>query len=665
MPDTTRYTQIFDGIPWGEWKTWEISEDTVGYWADFKGSFERTEKLVLNKNGLPAYMDIRGKLRENFHYLERYEMQGDSSAFIITLQERKHLPVITPSFYAAIYPAHDMGVLARALLKQHDSVIPLLPAGKVRIERVAQHQLTKSSEKITATLYAIHGHDLVPRYVWLDENRKTFADHWSILKGWESSFPELKQILRDTETAYKISVAQKITRVPERQLLISNARIFNPKTGEIMPSSSILIRDSTIVAVGPDQQFTGLKSTQRIDAEGRMAIPGLWEMHGHLFYPFDPQIMFRNGNSAPLYLASGITSVRDMGSNMTEIFVNKKYFDNNEFIGPRVLPSLYIDNLNVTGKGTIGVRVSTPAEASQIIREYAEKGIRHVKIYGSMTPDLVKAVVEAGREYDMYINGHLPRTMTMNEAIHAGYREIQHIWWLAWSLMYPRSEEVPDYETDEVWFQVFTEVLKDKEKLEQLVATLKEKDIAVDPSITYFLLETGLPYFLSEVIDRYPVHIARTYHHSLPPDMLFFYEPQNPLARIAKEKAIQSLKELIVYLHQQGVQLVAGSDAWGGDALIGELSVYVDAGIPPRDVLKIATIDAATVMGMGHKLGSIEKGKLADLFLVDGDPTKNFRDIRRVKMVVKNGLIYNPDDIYGTLGMKTRDTGEIPLLRQK
>ncbi|MDC6350969.1 amidohydrolase family protein [Zeaxanthinibacter sp. PT1] len=666
MADTTYYTQIFDEVPWGTWKTWNIAGDTIGYQADFKGSFVRSEKLVLNENELPIFLDIRGKIRDNFKYLERFEMKGDNSAFVITLLERNHLSVDTPSFYSAIYPAHDLGVLARALLKQPDSVIPLLPRGKARIEKISQHQLTKSNQKNTVSLSRICGHELVPGYVWLDNDLKTFADQWSILKGWETVFPELKQKLRQAEASYKTTMSQKITRVPEQPILITNARVFNPKSGEILPSSTIVIQGNTITQVGPDTDFSELKNVQKIDARGKMAIPGLWEMHGHMFYPFDPQIMFRNGNSAPLYLAGGITTVRDMGSNMNEMFFNKGYFDNNTFIGPRILPSLYIDNFNRTGIGTIGVRVSTPSEASEIIREYARKGIHHVKIYNNMTPQLVEAVTKEARKNNMFINGHLPYEMTVTGVINSGYKEIQHIWWLAWSLAYPTSDKIPDYETDEVWFQVFSEIFEDREKLDQLVSILKEKDIAVDPSITYFIMETGLPFFLSDVIDNYPPNIARNLHHSLPPDLLFFYEAQNPLSRLSKDKAIQNLLVLIKHLHRQGVQLVAGSDAWGGDALIGELSLYVEAGISPDDVLKIATIDAARTMGMDQILGSIEEGKLADLFLVDGDPTKNFDDIRKVSMVIKNGLIYNPDDIYRELGMKPRGAGlEIPSLQQE
>jgi imidazolonepropionase-like amidohydrolase len=111
------------------------------------------------------------------------------------------------------------------------------------------------------------------------------------------------------------------------------------------------------------------------------------------------------------------------------------------------------------------------------------------------------------------------------------------------------------------------------------------------------------------------------------------------------------MKRLIARAHREGITLVAGTDALPGFSLHRELEIYGEAGIPAADVLRIATLGAARVAGKDKEVGSITVGKLADMVLVDGDPTRQLRDVRRTRLVVKDGTLYDPAEMYQAIGV--------------
>ena len=121
----------------------------------------------------------------------------------------------------------------------------------------------------------------------------------------------------------------------------------------------------------------------------------------------------------------------------------------------------------------------------------------------------------------------------------------------------------------------------------------------------------------------------------------------------AKYRAsFRRMLDLVAELHRSGVTIVAGTDALPGFSLHRELELYVQAGIPNADVLRIATLTAAQILKRDHDLGTIEAGKLADFIIVDGDPTRNMSDIRRIVTVVKDGLVFDPNALYAEVGVR-------------
>jgi hypothetical protein len=231
-----------------------------------------------------------------------------------------------------------------------------------------------------------------------------------------------------------------------------------------------------------------------------------------------------------------------------------------------------------------------------------------------------------------------------------GFRSFgAHLWWMLWLIPWTDEEAVAAGETRETWHQVIAAMTPASEPVRRTVALLAETETAVGVNLGYFVSESSPPEFIAGVVDRLPPPVQwRVRHKVTQPN----YFPRSPLARSARERALANMFALLPALHEAGVPLLIGTDVWPGFGLHHEMELFVRAGIGASDVLSLATLGAARIMGMDDQSGSVEPGKLADLILVDGDPIADISDIRRVVTVVSDGRVYDPAAIYGALGIR-------------
>jgi predicted amidohydrolase YtcJ len=193
------------------------------------------------------------------------------------------------------------------------------------------------------------------------------------------------------------------------------------------------------------------------------------------------------------------------------------------------------------------------------------------------------------------------------------------------------------------------EIDLDSERVRAFLALLKERKVTVDPTLGVFenLLEDRPGHVAAAyaaVADRMPPVVRRGFLEG------GFAVPEGAEARW--RAAVPAMKRMLMALRREGIPIVAGTDALAGFALPRELELYVDAGIPPAEVLSIATLGAARVAGRDDRLGSITAGKLADLVLVEGDPTRTIGDVRRVRLVVRGGVVLDPDALCREVGIR-------------
>jgi hypothetical protein len=651
VQDTLRYTLITGGHPKGERRVWREGPgmwryEHVGRSYDSYHS-PGTERLEMDADGLPVRVEISLESGggPDARWEERFELREGRASWSISEDgnpassasrrvEHGEGAVTGPAYYDAIHRVHDLGVLARALLRQPARTLPLLPDGEARLDTLARRIVEVDGRSRAVWHYAIHGILLRPLYVWLDEDGATFADEWSVLMGWEAAFPELRAEMEAALAGHHRRLAREL--VPparERPLVIRGARLFDPSTHEVREGMTIVVEGSRVGAVAPDESLAVPSGAEIIEAAGRMVVPGLWDMHAHHGIP-SPDLEL----DAPLNLAAGVTMARDLGSHTEQILALRERIEAGEAIGTRLILAGFIDGPGGRPSGVLG---GNAEEARAIVDRFAELGYAQIKIYQEMPPELVPVLVERAKHHGMRVSGHVPNGMNAREVLEGGFDEIQHLLQVIGNLG-PIPSPVEDLDAFYDWF---SELTADSEVVRSFLELMVSRDAALDPTLAGFLWWCSPPDWVGEIAGRLPSSPRRRF-------LVFSsqYECLPPHSR--RDEALANLVGVVRAAHEAGVPVLPGTDFIAGLGLHAELIEYARAGIPAPEVLTLATLGAARVMGMDDELGSVEPGKLADLILVDGDPTQDIGDIRRVALVVKDGRVYDPAAIYRALGIR-------------
>ena len=640
--DTIRYTVIINGHRKAEWRMWQEDSNTWRFEYEGEGydsyHFPRRELLILDSDGLPVKMEIMGQKSPWAAWEERFDREEDTFRWTTTIDEGEHTVDGPAHYYAALHPVHDRGVLVRALLRQPSGRLSLLPEGEARLETLGERSITTEKGIRTVRHFAVHGLDLKPAYVWLDESGTTFADEWSVLSGWETAFPELRLATEEALAEHHRRLAQSLIP-PDREhlLAITGARLFDPETHAVRAGTTILIDGNSIAAVGADGSVEVPPGAEVIEAAGRMVLPGLWDMHAHHGIPSVYLEL-----DAPLHLAGGITTARDLGSHTTPILSLKERVEAGVAIGPRLLLAGFIDGAN--GRPS-GVLAGSAAEAEAAVDRFAELGFVQIKIYGQLPGDLVPVIIERAAHHGLRVSGHITHSMSGREAVEAGYDELQHIGGIMTGMLGSIAElmgRVEDGWTG--WSEGLAALQPGSETVREFVDLLAVHGVAIDPTLAGTESREVPPDYVAPVLDRLPPQAQRRILDR-------FWNPHPELIPHL-DRIVSSQRGFIRVAHKAGIPVLPGTDIIPGFGYHRELELYVEAGIPAPEVLTLATLGAARVMGMEGKLGSIEPGKLADLILVDGDPTTDISDIRRVVTVIKDGQVYDPAAIYRALGIE-------------
>jgi imidazolonepropionase-like amidohydrolase len=535
-------------------------------------------------------------------------------------------------------PPEFLGVLARALEKAPNHKLPLLPAGEASIEPAGK--VTTARGELTE--YRITGLGFSPQSIWLDHNGVA----WSI-SGWfsvvpdgsESAIKELQQAQEKTDAAWSERMARSLARKSKGDLIIRNARLFEPRDLSVTPATSVLLSGERIVRVGPEADVKATANVEIIDAGGRFLMPGLWDNHQH----------FGDVDGA-LDLANGVTSARDMANDLDSFPLRVARFDDGRELGPRVLKAGIIDG---TGElaGPTTMRVDTAEQAIKDVDWYADHGYAQIKIYSSMKPELVPIIADRAHARGMRVSGHVPAFMSAKQFVENGADEIQHINFIELNFLFPEVKETRNRDRFIKVAERAREFPPDKPEVRDFIGFLKQHHTVLDPTMVAFegLFcgdPTALTPGLEQIIPRFPPQVRRGMRSGA------LEAPKDKEA--AYREAFPAMLRLLKALHEAGVTLVPGTDALAGYMLHHELELYVRAGIPAAEVLRMATLTSAEVMGANKDRGVIAAGKLADMILVDGDPLKNIRDLDKITIVIKGGNIYDPAAIEKALGITPR-----------
>jgi imidazolonepropionase-like amidohydrolase len=548
------------------------------------------------------------------------------------------------AFYVPLNgPPEFFGVLARALLKAPGHELALLPAGEARLETAGDAEVTTAAGKAKVTQYRIVGLSFSPAAIWLDHDGNTagsLSTWFSVVSpAYDEAVKQLLEVQDATDSAWSARIARELTHVPAGALVVRNARLFDPRDLSVTPGTSVLIEGEHVVRVGADAAIKAPDKAEVVDAHGRFLMPGLWDNHQHF-----------GDNDGALDLATGVTSARDM-ANDTDAFLKRvARFDDGTELGPRVFKAGIIDG---TGEfaGPTKMRVDTAEEAIKDVDWYADHGYGQIKIYSSVKPELMPIIADHAHARGLRVSGHVPAFMSARMFVDGGADEIQHLNFIELNFLFDTVKETRNRDRFIKVAEHAREFTPDKPQVREFIAFLKAHHTVLDPTMDAFEgLFCGDPTAvtpgLETIAPRFPPQIRR--------NMLSGALEPPPDQKAAYAESFPAMLRLLKALHDAGVTIIPGTDELAGYMLHHELELYARAGIAPAEVLRMATLTSAQVIGVDGSRGVIAPGKLADMVLIDGDPTRNIADIEKVDTTIKGGKVYEAAKLERALGIIPR-----------
>ena len=622
--------------------------DTYGPDGSIDSTFEFNDRgrgpkiaahYVVRADGLPSGTDITGNDYLKAPVDEHFFIENGVAHWKSTSENGQ---ASAPGFYISNNgPPAEMAFLVAALLKAKGAPVKLLPAGEARLERLTDVTVEDHGRKLHVTQFGITGLSFEPQTIWLDDDQHYFGSpgKWfaTMREGWEGANDRLYALDRTAEDARNARLARELAQHPDHPLAVEHVRVFDSERAAIREDQTVVINKERITMVGPSASLSVPKDAQRIDGTGETLLPGLFDMHVHA-----------QALDGLLNIASGVTSVRDMGKDIDELKHLQDQWNSGAAIGPRMWKSGIID-----GRGPFqapaGLYADTVEEAQSEVNRYADLGYVQIKVYSSLKPELFPGIVKIAHARGLRVSGHIPNGMIASQFVEEGADEIQHINFIFLNFL---ASKVKDTRTPERFTAVGANAAKldlNSKEVNDFIGLLQRHHTTVDVTLAAFEgMFTGRPGKVSPdyapVLDKLPAQVQRAAYSG----GLAVTAQNDQLYKDSYAAMLRMTKRM----YDAGIPILAGTDSTAGFMLHRELELEVQAGIPPAKALQIATINAARLLKQEKDLGSIAPGKLADFVLVEGNPAEHTSDIRRCRLVAKNGVLYKSADVYRAIGVK-------------
>ncbi len=433
----------------------------------------------------------------------------------------------------------------------------------------------------------------------------------------------------------------------EFDLLITNASIVDVQNNQVIRKQLIGISNDTIALVDSMTGRTPYKAKDTLDAGDKFVMPGLWDMHVH--FRGGDTLIAENKDFLPLYLSYGVTTVRDAGGDMTPSVLDwKKKTARGELDGPRIFTSgPKLDGKNPAWPGSISV--TNKAKINKALDSLQKLNVDFVKMYdGSLTPEIFYGIIQEAQKRNMKTTGHMPMNANLLTAVDYGLDGTEHMYYLIKACS-PKGDSLGKLGKA---YGIMNDLIKtyDKDLATRVFSKLKVQNTTVTPTL----------------------HIGKTLAHILDKD----HSKDKTLSYIGKgiQKTYQGRIEgakrakasgstmrsqmeemsasMIVPMQKAGVTILAGSDAgpfnsfvYPGESLHAELQELVIAGLTPRQALITSIINGPKFFGKENFFGSIAKGKVGDIIILNKNPLEEIENTRSIKFIVKNDKIYTPDGL--------------------
>ncbi|MBM4186387.1 MAG: amidohydrolase family protein [Gemmatimonadetes bacterium] len=438
-------------------------------------------------------------------------------------------------------------------------------------------------------------------------------------------------------------------------MLVDNVTLIDGTDRGAQPNMAVAVDGGRIVAVAPAGRISVPATATKLDATGMYLIPGLWDNHAHLFGYYE--------RSFPLFLANGVTTVKDVGGVIERVGYLRQETDRGRMLGPRILmagPTL--DNAEIVAAVPEGrVAVPTPAEAVKWVDSLAALKVDHLKVH-SMTPRAAYfAILARARELKIPVVGHVPDSVLIQEAVDSGHRVIEHDFRIGYANS-PRGVAIANWLLSEYQkyraakragagvgglFQIRIRAedsvrqLYDSATAAGFAAEMARRDVWFDPTLAVLqsVHRRHEPAMRNLPELRFATKAALSFDEGLPPEPNATPEMVEKGRATYRDIAGKTFRELV----RAGAKFLAGTDTpvlplVPGFSLHRELALLVEMGLTPLQAIQAASRNAARAANRDD-LGTIEEGKSADFVVLRSDPLADIANTTAVQTVVVRGRL--------------------------
>lgn len=435
----------------------------------------------------------------------------------------------------------------------------------------------------------------------------------------------------------------------DADLLLRHVTIVDVEKGVLVADQAVATAGDTILAVGPDAEIVAeWQAAETVDGEGRYLIPGLWDMHVH--FGGGPDLIAENKALLPLYVAHGITTIRDASGDLPyDVLAWRQEIAEGKLFGPTLLSSgPKIEGLKPLWKGTI--ETGSEADVDAAITKLKGLQVDFVKITDStLKPDLFLYAVGAARKAGLNASGHIPMALTVAQAVNAGISSIEHLDYAFKAGVKDEAAIATDYAAGKIDRAAATRRLDagfDRDTAMKAYRHFAEKGVFVSPT-----LNGGR---ILDYLDQ-DDHADDTFLAYIGPKLRATYQwrvdraakatPEEIAFRHAHHEHVAAVMPLLA---EAGVKILAGTDAgflnsfiYPGPGLHDEIAYYVEKGLAPAVALASATRTGPEWFGKLDRYGAVAAGKAADLVILDRNPLADIRATQAIRAVILRGQMHD------------------------
>jgi len=431
-------------------------------------------------------------------------------------------------------------------------------------------------------------------------------------------------------------------------LVLKQVTVVDVRTGTLQSEQTVILERNHIASLGPSKSARYPRNAPSVNCRGLFLIPGLWDMHVHLV--FGDWFPGAQNISLPLFVANGVTGVRDMGSELDMVESWRNEIEAGRLSGPRIYtPGPMLDGPKPRFPSSVAI--ATPDDAHRAVADLKRRGADFIKLQSLIPRAAVFAITEEAKKQGMAFEGHVPDAVRASEMSTAGMKSFEHLIGIFEGSSPAEDDFLKGNKTEGKFLATY-----DAARAASLAEMLAKNHTWQCPTLVWerggnlidasdFSDDTRVKYipasWKNKTWKRFTEEITQGYG-------------ADDLA--IRKRFVEKELEVVGMLHKAGVSFLAGTDTpagvniFPGYSLHEELQRFVAAGFTPLEALQTATLNPARFFGMEDRTGTVEKGRFADLVLLSANPLEDIGNTRKIAGVIVNGRYYRRAELDKMLG---------------